>query len=243
VDEKSNEIPAVRDLLKACADLAGTGITIDALYTQSDTAQVILGRGAGYVMTVKGNMPTLYRNLKKLALACHSLRIGREHGPRPPHHQGPARVGLARVRRRRPTRPVQETDGQAPQLRRHAGSVSCSYERFAFQVSHVPYSVKTVFYLPVAADPGGQDSRVAIALAGDEVDDLDGLLALLRDRALQTERPRQHRRRQPPSPPRRAARTKPASGCMKATLPCPCIMVSLGLDYEEGPSLEAGVVR
>jgi DDE_Tnp_1-associated len=31
VDEKSNEIPAVRDLLKAFADLAGAVITIDAL--------------------------------------------------------------------------------------------------------------------------------------------------------------------------------------------------------------------
>jgi len=68
-DEKSNEIPAVRELLKAFADLAGAVITIDALHTQSDTAQVILGRGAGYVMTVKGNMPTLYRKLKKLPWA------------------------------------------------------------------------------------------------------------------------------------------------------------------------------
>ena len=59
VDEKSNEIPAVRDLLKAFASLASAVITIDAMHTQSDTAQVILGRGAGYVMTVKANMPTL----------------------------------------------------------------------------------------------------------------------------------------------------------------------------------------
>ncbi len=66
VHEKPNEIPAVRDLLKAFADLAGAVITIDALHTQGDTAQVILGRGAGYVMTVKGNTPTLYRKLKKL---------------------------------------------------------------------------------------------------------------------------------------------------------------------------------
>jgi hypothetical protein len=66
VDEKTNEIPAVRELLKAFADLSGAVITIDALHTQSDTAQVILDRGAGYVMTVKGNMPTLYRKLKKL---------------------------------------------------------------------------------------------------------------------------------------------------------------------------------
>jgi predicted transposase YbfD/YdcC len=69
VDEKSNEIPAVRDLLKAFASLAAAVITIDAMHTQSDTAQVILSRGADYVMTVKGNMPTLYRQLKKLPWA------------------------------------------------------------------------------------------------------------------------------------------------------------------------------
>jgi predicted transposase YbfD/YdcC len=69
VDAKSNEIPAVRDLLKAFASLTGAVITIDAMHTQSDTAQVITGRGADYVMTVKGNMPTLYRQLKKLPWA------------------------------------------------------------------------------------------------------------------------------------------------------------------------------
>jgi predicted transposase YbfD/YdcC len=69
VDAKSNEIPAVRELLKAFTDLAGAIFTIDAMHTQSDTAQVILGRGADYVMTVKGNMPTLYRQLKKLPWA------------------------------------------------------------------------------------------------------------------------------------------------------------------------------
>ena len=66
VDEKSNEIPAVRELLKAFTDLAGAVFTIDAMHTQHDTAQAILGRGAEYVMTVKANIPTLYRQLKKL---------------------------------------------------------------------------------------------------------------------------------------------------------------------------------
>src|ERR1700736_4628820 len=69
VDEKSNEIPAVRELLKAFTDLAGAVVTIDAMHTQHDTAQAILGRGADYVMTVKANMPTLYRQLKKLPWA------------------------------------------------------------------------------------------------------------------------------------------------------------------------------
>jgi len=69
VDGKSNEIPAVRELLKAFADLAGAVLTIDAMHTQHDTAQLILGRGADYVMTVKGNMPALYKQLKKLPWA------------------------------------------------------------------------------------------------------------------------------------------------------------------------------
>jgi predicted transposase YbfD/YdcC len=63
---ESNEIPAVRELLKAFTDLAGAVITVDALHTQSDTAQAITGRHADYVMTVKANMPTLYKQLKKL---------------------------------------------------------------------------------------------------------------------------------------------------------------------------------
>src|ERR1700728_4894260 len=43
VNAKSNEIPAARDLLAAFADLAGAVITLDALHTQHDTAQLILG--------------------------------------------------------------------------------------------------------------------------------------------------------------------------------------------------------
>jgi len=83
VDERSNEIPAVRDLLKAFASLASAVITIDAMHTQHDTAQVILGRGADYVMTVKANMPTLYKQLKKLPWAVPSVSaVSTDHGPR-----------------------------------------------------------------------------------------------------------------------------------------------------------------
>src|SRR5438046_3786158 len=53
VDEKSNEIPAVRELLKAFADVAGAVFTIDAMHTQTDTAKVILAGWADYVMTVE----------------------------------------------------------------------------------------------------------------------------------------------------------------------------------------------
>jgi hypothetical protein len=45
--------------------------------------------------------------------------------------------------------------------------------------------VKTVLDLLVAADPGGQGGRAGVAVAGDEADDLDGLLAVRGDRAAQ----------------------------------------------------------
>jgi predicted transposase YbfD/YdcC len=84
VDEKSNEIPAVRELLKTFAGLASAVITIDAMHTQHDTAQVILGRDAGYVMTVKANMPTLYKQLKKLPWAAVPAvsDVSTDHGRR-----------------------------------------------------------------------------------------------------------------------------------------------------------------
>ena len=84
VDEKSSEIPAVRELLKAFADVAGAVFTIDAMHAQTDTAKVILARRADYVMTVKANMPTLYKQLKKLPWAAIPAvsSVGKDHGRR-----------------------------------------------------------------------------------------------------------------------------------------------------------------
>jgi predicted transposase YbfD/YdcC len=83
-EEKPSEIPAVRELLKAFADLAGAVFTIGAMHTQHDTAQVILARQAGYVMTVKASMPTLYRQLKKLPWAAVPAfsAVSTDHGRR-----------------------------------------------------------------------------------------------------------------------------------------------------------------
>lgn len=68
VAAKSNEIPAVRDLLASfdATDLAGAVITVDAMHTQNDTAQVIVDAGADYVFTVKANQPRLLAALKNL---------------------------------------------------------------------------------------------------------------------------------------------------------------------------------
>ena len=65
VADKSNEIPALPDLL-APLDLDGALITADAMHTQRSTAEWIISRGAHYVLTVKNNQPGLKRALKKL---------------------------------------------------------------------------------------------------------------------------------------------------------------------------------
>lgn len=68
VNAKSNEIPAVRDLLAGFDQkhLATAVITADAMHTQTDTATAITTAGADYVFTVKANQPGLYHRLKHL---------------------------------------------------------------------------------------------------------------------------------------------------------------------------------
>jgi predicted transposase YbfD/YdcC len=68
VAAKSNEIPAVRNLLNSfhAEDLHGCVITVDAMHTQTDTATVITTAGADYVFTVKANQPGLHAQLKAL---------------------------------------------------------------------------------------------------------------------------------------------------------------------------------
>ena len=63
---------------------AGAVFTIDAMHTQTDTAKAILARQADYVMTVKANMPALYRQLKKLPWARIPAvsSVTRDHGRR-----------------------------------------------------------------------------------------------------------------------------------------------------------------
>ena len=65
VAAKSNEIPCVRDLL-ACFDLTDTIVTLDAMHTQADTATAITSGSGHYLLTIKGNTPTLHRKLKAL---------------------------------------------------------------------------------------------------------------------------------------------------------------------------------
>ncbi|WP_431711853.1 ISAs1 family transposase [Glutamicibacter uratoxydans] len=64
VREKSNEIPYLKNLLRTIDEnqpgyLSGAVLTVDALHTQRDTAMLIRSYGCEYVMTVKGNQPSL----------------------------------------------------------------------------------------------------------------------------------------------------------------------------------------
>ncbi len=58
VDDKSNEIPAVQQLI-SMLDLEGATVTADAMHCQKETVQAIVDKDADYLLIVKGNQPTL----------------------------------------------------------------------------------------------------------------------------------------------------------------------------------------
>ena len=64
VDAKSNEIPAAQRLLGA-RDLRGWVVTLDAMHTQRETAELILRQGGHYLMMVKENQPALCAALRE----------------------------------------------------------------------------------------------------------------------------------------------------------------------------------
>ncbi|MFJ1601828.1 ISAs1 family transposase [Streptomyces sp. NPDC088253] len=66
VGEKTNEITCSMPLLDTVADLAGTVVTSDAMHTRREYPGYLLGRGAHYIVTVKGNQKKLRRQLKSL---------------------------------------------------------------------------------------------------------------------------------------------------------------------------------
>lgn len=63
VNEKSNEIPAVPELLD-CIDVKNCVITSDAMSCQKKTVEKITGHECDYVICLKGNQETLYEDVK-----------------------------------------------------------------------------------------------------------------------------------------------------------------------------------
>ena len=108
VDGKTNEITIVRPACrtKVCG-LDEVLITADALHAQREHAAYLHGRGAHYLVTVKGNQPGQLRQLRSLPwkdvpdgdLAERptikpAVGPARLSGPRPPASSGPMRRGL-----------------------------------------------------------------------------------------------------------------------------------------------------
>ena len=62
VDEKSNEITAIPELLKLLS-LEGCIVTIDAIGTQTKIAKAIIDAGADYLLSVKDNQKTLHQEI------------------------------------------------------------------------------------------------------------------------------------------------------------------------------------
>lgn len=58
VEGKSNEIPAVRQLLE-CLEIGGCMIVADAMHCQKETAEAVIGGGGDYLFSAKDNQPTL----------------------------------------------------------------------------------------------------------------------------------------------------------------------------------------
>ncbi len=90
VETKSNEIPAVRQLLER-ADVTGCLVGIDALHTQQDTGrQIVQETGGDYLLTVKANQKELRQTLAKRLPASEQLFSPSTTlaGPLGPHRAG-----------------------------------------------------------------------------------------------------------------------------------------------------------
>ena len=62
-NEKSNEITAIPELLELL-DVQGSVVTIDAMGTQKQIADMIIQKKADYVLSVKGNQQTMYDDIR-----------------------------------------------------------------------------------------------------------------------------------------------------------------------------------
>jgi predicted transposase YbfD/YdcC len=78
VDQKSNEITAIPELLKML-EIRGCIITIDAMGCQTEIAKQIIEKEADYVLAVKGNQGHLFADMSELFALCLQ-----EEGPHTP---------------------------------------------------------------------------------------------------------------------------------------------------------------
>ena len=63
-EKRTNEIGTILPLLETVPDIARRTVTTDALLTQRALATYLLGRGAHYLFTVKGNQPNMLDDIR-----------------------------------------------------------------------------------------------------------------------------------------------------------------------------------
>ena len=152
VPEGSNEITAMKELL-GLMDLDGATVTIDALGCQHEIVETIRDRGADFLVSVKGNQPTLQEKvqnhfeqllLQKRAKELREHRVVQmEHGkevartyltaPAPPsiRRQWPDARTIGMVVT---TRHKSETDDEEGSVRCYLSSLGNRVRRFAKRV-------------------------------------------------------------------------------------------------------------
>ncbi len=90
INEKSNEITAIPEWLQVLA-LEGCIVTVDALGGQTDIAETLVNRGAGYILAVKENQGKLHEDLQDLfdgatEVSCREVppaydrQVAKDHG-------------------------------------------------------------------------------------------------------------------------------------------------------------------
>jgi predicted transposase YbfD/YdcC len=96
VDEKSNEITAIPQLLRVL-EVRGCIVTIDAMGCQKDIARLIVKRGADYVLALKDNHGNLFEDVQQIfahAQATHFAGI--EHDFNQTVEKGHGRIEIRR---------------------------------------------------------------------------------------------------------------------------------------------------
>lgn len=65
VESKSNEIPAVRELIELIEllNIKGDILTMDAMHCQKETAELIIDNGGDYVLQLKANQGNFYKDV------------------------------------------------------------------------------------------------------------------------------------------------------------------------------------
>jgi len=92
VDEKSNEITAIPELLKVL-EIKGCIVTIDAMGCQKNIASMIIGKEADYVLALKGNHEKLFGEVRNFLDSCiESSFEGVNHSKHHEEERGHGRI-------------------------------------------------------------------------------------------------------------------------------------------------------